>query len=338
MCRKPFVTMRPQSAPRRSRTAFVATVVNRWFVARRGLVSGILTAGNATGQLVFLPLVAWITTHHGWRTAALTTAAAALAGLVPAQFASNTTYEATLGRIGSLRRNTRHATWTGLVGALGLAAIGWPLLVIAYGREFEDSYWVLLATLPGIVAYGVLQVFTQDPPVSSTPRFGIGGGIGSDGQRQLDLSVGGGSETLGALLDVSRFRTDGYRDHSETERNLGNAKLTFRPDADNKWTLIANSLELPKAQDPLGLTRAQYEADPRGVDPSALDFDTRKTVHQTQLGVIYERRVDAANSLQAMVYGGHRGTEQYQSIPVATQQSSPRSHISASGMSSVSSR
>jgi len=59
--------------------AFVATVVNRWFVARRGLVSGILAAGNATGQLVFLPLVAWITTHHGWRTAALTTAAAALA-------------------------------------------------------------------------------------------------------------------------------------------------------------------------------------------------------------------------------------------------------------------
>ena len=58
--------------------AFVATVVNRWFVARRGLVSGILTAGNATGQLVFLPVVAWITTHDGWRTAALTTAAAAL--------------------------------------------------------------------------------------------------------------------------------------------------------------------------------------------------------------------------------------------------------------------
>ena len=38
--------------------AFIATVVNRWFVARRGLVSGILTAGNATGQLIFLPVVA----------------------------------------------------------------------------------------------------------------------------------------------------------------------------------------------------------------------------------------------------------------------------------------
>ncbi|MCP3422853.1 MFS transporter [Nocardioides pinisoli] len=59
--------------------AFVATITSRWFVARRGLVSGILTAGNATGQLVFLPVVAWLATHHGWRTAALLAAAAALA-------------------------------------------------------------------------------------------------------------------------------------------------------------------------------------------------------------------------------------------------------------------
>jgi MFS family permease len=59
--------------------AFVATVTSRWFVARRGLVSGILTAGNATGQLIFLPVVAWLATHHGWRTAALVASAASLA-------------------------------------------------------------------------------------------------------------------------------------------------------------------------------------------------------------------------------------------------------------------
>ncbi|GAA1929269.1 MFS transporter [Nocardioides marmoribigeumensis] len=59
--------------------AFVATVSTRWFVARRGLVSGILTAGNATGQLIFLPVIAWIATHHGWRSAAAVAAAAALA-------------------------------------------------------------------------------------------------------------------------------------------------------------------------------------------------------------------------------------------------------------------
>lgn len=58
--------------------AFIATLVNRWFVARRGLVSGVLTAAGATGQLVFLPGVAWLATHHGWRTPALVVAGTAL--------------------------------------------------------------------------------------------------------------------------------------------------------------------------------------------------------------------------------------------------------------------
>lgn len=59
--------------------SLVATVTGRWFVARRGLVSGVLTAGSATGQLVFLPVVALVAEHHGWRAASLGVAAAALA-------------------------------------------------------------------------------------------------------------------------------------------------------------------------------------------------------------------------------------------------------------------
>ncbi|CAL76931.1 putative transmembrane transport protein of the MFS family, putative monocarboxylate permease [Bradyrhizobium sp. ORS 278] len=46
-----------------------ATIATRWFVARRGLVVGILTASVATGQLVFLPLLASLTERLGWRTA-----------------------------------------------------------------------------------------------------------------------------------------------------------------------------------------------------------------------------------------------------------------------------
>lgn len=51
-------------------------VANRWFVERRGLVIGILTASTATGQLVFLPLLALIVQRFGWRNAALTIAGA----------------------------------------------------------------------------------------------------------------------------------------------------------------------------------------------------------------------------------------------------------------------
>ena len=62
---------------------FAAVVAQTWFVHRRGLVSGILTAGSATGQLVFLPLMAVIAERWGWRAASLLVAAAALAGVVP---------------------------------------------------------------------------------------------------------------------------------------------------------------------------------------------------------------------------------------------------------------
>jgi MFS family permease len=57
---------------------FAATVAQRWFVRHRGLVTGILTAGSATGQLVFLPVVAVVASHAGWRAASLVIAAAAL--------------------------------------------------------------------------------------------------------------------------------------------------------------------------------------------------------------------------------------------------------------------
>jgi predicted MFS family arabinose efflux permease len=58
---------------------FAATVAQRWFVARRGLVTGVLTAGSATGQLVFLPVAAWLAETVGWRAAPLVIAGAALA-------------------------------------------------------------------------------------------------------------------------------------------------------------------------------------------------------------------------------------------------------------------
>lgn len=59
--------------------AFVATVTNRWFVKRNGLVTGVLTAGGAAGQLIFLPLLAWLAEHHSWKSVSITVSIAALA-------------------------------------------------------------------------------------------------------------------------------------------------------------------------------------------------------------------------------------------------------------------
>jgi len=60
-----------------------ATVANRWFSTRRGLVTGILSASNASGQMVFLPALAWLATAYGWRYAAVSVAAIALIVVFP---------------------------------------------------------------------------------------------------------------------------------------------------------------------------------------------------------------------------------------------------------------
>ncbi len=180
------------------------------------------------------------------------------------------------------------------------------------------------SALYGNSSGGVIQVFTADG--SGPPTIGFGVSAGSDGLRRYSAQATGSTGAVSYALGASRFDTDGYRDHSQTERTLGNAKLGWRPDADSRLTLIVNSVALPAAQDPLGLSRAQFQADPRGVDQAALDYNTRKSVDQTQGGLIYERRLDAANALQLTTYYGHRGTEQFQAItapPKSPAQNSP---------------
>ena len=64
---------------------FAATVANRWFVTRRGLVIGALTAAAATGQLIFLPGLSHLAMHFGWKYVSITVASVSLA-MVPIIF------------------------------------------------------------------------------------------------------------------------------------------------------------------------------------------------------------------------------------------------------------
>ena len=57
---------------------FAATVANRWFIKRKGLVIGGLTAASATGQLIFLPGLSWLAVHHGWKSVSLIVGSASL--------------------------------------------------------------------------------------------------------------------------------------------------------------------------------------------------------------------------------------------------------------------
>src|SRR2546425_4358352 len=165
------------------------------------------------------------------------------------------------------------------------------------------------STLYGNAAGGVISVFTEDGADPSQAQGQVVGG--SYATYNAIAKTSGVARDVGYVLAANHFATDGYRDHSEASRDLVNAKLKFAIDADTRMTLIGNSLYQPEAQDPLGLTRAQWEANPRQADPSAELFNTRKTVNQSQGGAAIERQLGAGAELRVTGYGGQRLVRQY---------------------------
>lgn len=173
------------------------------------------------------------------------------------------------------------------------------------------------SALYGNSSGGVVQAFTETG--EGPPRLGFSMAGASFGTSRISSQVSGSSGAVDYLLSGSHFSTDGYRDHSEARRNIVNGKMGFTLDDGSRLTLIANSVNL-NAQDPLGLTAEQYALNPRSA-AVATQFNTRKTVDQTQGGLLYERRIDTANALRLMVYTGERKTTQFQAIPPSAQQS-----------------
>ncbi|MUV12897.1 TonB-dependent receptor [Noviluteimonas gilva] len=167
------------------------------------------------------------------------------------------------------------------------------------------------SVLYGNAAGGVIQVFTADP--EGALAIDAGANVGPDASRRVSLAMQGASEHFGGLLGAQHFRTDGFREHSAAERNLLHGKFRFQSEATTA-TLVLDTLDAPNAQDPLGLDRAQFVADPTQAAPQALIFDTRKSVSQRQLGAVVEH-----GAFRATAYAGRREVEQFLAIPVATQ-------------------
>lgn len=173
------------------------------------------------------------------------------------------------------------------------------------------------SALYGNSSGGVIQIFTADGSQPSEVLAGFGGG--SDGQWRADVGARGTHVDFGYNLDLSDFRTDGYRRHSQAERTNGNAKFDFKVGKGGKLTVVLNTVSLPQALDSQGLTWAQYQNDPRQAAPSALQYNTRKSVHQWQGGTVYTQQLDVHQSLRALVYYGQRSVQQFLSVPVVAQ-------------------
>lgn len=173
------------------------------------------------------------------------------------------------------------------------------------------------SVLYGNAAGGVVQLWSAPGTATAQTTLGVYAGS-NDSFRYLADTRG----TVGAMdynVAASQWLSGGYRDHSRVNRQTAHARLGFDLGQGQTLTLVMNHLDQPVAQDPMGLTKAQLQADPRQASPAAEQFDTRKSTRQDQLGLIYERPSGDDGQWRAMAYYGQREITQYQSIPVATQ-------------------
>ena len=186
------------------------------------------------------------------------------------------------------------------------------------------------SVLYGNSSGGVIAVFSA-VPTRFTAEAALD--LGSFGLRQVRAGVStplgeGAGTNRGWFVSASAaaMQIEGFRPHSEAERTLANVRLGWRGAAD-RVNLQFSAFDQP-ADDPLGLSRAQFNENPDQTAPQATLFNTRKTARQHQLGASWNHRfgdgdggggAGALRDSQLAAYAGRRSVAQWLAIPVGTQ-------------------
>lgn len=192
------------------------------------------------------------------------------------------------------------------------------------------------STMYGSSSGGVIQLFTEDSPKDPEIKFGFL--AGSYGTTKESTRFSGTANNIQYLFDVSRFDTDGYRQHSAAWKNQATGKLKFNLDNGTKATVLFDYAD-SKAQDPLGLARSEvydvlkrntsnnyysttnknYSAftNPKAAPDVASTANTRVARTNTQVGLNLEHQLNANNSLNFIGSIGNRDNLQYLAIPLS---------------------
>lgn len=159
----------------------------------------------------------------------------------------------------------------------------------------------------GAASGGVLWLQTESGP--EQPFLETRWTAGADDLFQAQIKAGGQHADLHYLLSGSYLDYDGYRDHSETENRRMNAKFGYAFSPDSDLTAIVNVIDIPKQNDPGGLTLEEAKTDPSQARQRNVDFDSGESVEQTTLGLMYTHRLSAPHSIELNSYYVQRDFE-----------------------------
>ena len=173
------------------------------------------------------------------------------------------------------------------------------------------------SALYGNSSGGVISLVTA-PATERRVEAGLDAGSFGLGQGRVAVAA-----PLGHGFDLkasaSQVDLEGFRPQSEARRTLGQARLGWNGSHDRVTVLLSHHEQ--RALDPLGLSRAQFNDNPRQTTPQAQQFNTRKTIEQTQGGVRWRHVFDegALRETSLALYQGSRQVVQWLAIAPATQ-------------------
>jgi len=165
------------------------------------------------------------------------------------------------------------------------------------------------SSLYGNSSGGVIQLFTEDAP--KTPKAGATAMFGSYNTKRQIAETAGQLDGVEYLLNVSNFESDGYRDNSESNKQMATAKFKLNISDSTKITSLINWFD-QEAQDPIGLNRARaFNNSTRDtVIPAALFANTSVKRDHTQIGFNIEHTINENNKVSFIPYIGTRRNAQ----------------------------
>jgi iron complex outermembrane receptor protein len=176
------------------------------------------------------------------------------------------------------------------------------------------------ASLYGSSSGGAILLYTEDGGQPGEIRTGAA--LSANGLWRFSTQIKGQTGTLEVpgwsyTLDVGKFATDGARPQSAADRSTVNLKLS-RAHGGGRTVVLLNQ-QRGFALDPLGQSRAEFETDDEQTTLAAMQFNTRKSVSQSQLGLAWDQALGGGHKIELMGYVGSRQVVQYQSIPTGAQ-------------------
>ena len=177
------------------------------------------------------------------------------------------------------------------------------------------------SALYGNSSGGVVQILTRDGAKDPTVSGGLT--LGSYNTRRESLTVEGEESNVNYIVNGSHLSTDGYRDHSEATRDMLHTKLSYNASDATKITLVATALNQHNTKDPLALTLAEYQENPKQAGKTsstigAISSDTRANKKQVQAGLVIEHSISDKESVSVMGYYGTRTSDGYLSLATKT--------------------